>query len=331
MPFVGNILPMIQKTTAKHSVAVLISDGLGLFEFGIATEIFGLARPEFDFPWYDFSVVCTSAKQVTATGGVQVSASKSLDHLKHVDTIIIPSWNTNSPTPPERLIDAINTAANNNTRLLSICSGVFLLAAAGLLEGKKVTTHWKHINKLTRLFPNIEVTEDALYIDHGNIICSAGSSAGIDACMHLVRRDFGTAIANDVARRLVSHPHRTGGQKQFIPKPVQERKNNTISMAMQWATERLSEQIGVAEMAEYVHMSERTFFRHFRATVESTPAQWLQHTRIANAQALLENTNDSMTSIAEQSGYHSMETFRIAFKRVTGLSASAYKSNFNAP
>lgn len=321
---------MKQLITPKHSVAVLISEGLGLFEFGIATEVFGLDRSEFDFPWYEFEVVYASKKVVTATGGVQVSAKFGLDYLKNVDTIIIPSWSSTAPTSTE-VIQAIHDAANRNVRLLSICSGVFLLAAAGLLQGKKATTHWRHIAQLRSLYPNVEIEEDALYIDHGNIICSAGSSAGIDACMHLVRRDFGTAVANDVARRLVSHPHRVGGQSQFIPSPIEVKEKHNISEVMEWVLKRISKKVTVKEMASKIHMSERTFLRRFRETTGCTPLEWLQRMRIYKAQELLENTNKSLVSIADKSGYQSIETFRVAFKRVTGLTAGEYRSRFNAP
>lgn len=321
---------MKKHSKSKHSVAVIISEGLGLFEFGIATEVFGLERPEFDFPWYEFEVVCASKKSIKTTGGVHISAARGLCHLKHVDTIIIPSWSSTAPQN-DKVIKAIKDAANRNVRFLSICSGVFLLAAAGLLTGKKVTTHWKHVARLNFLYPEIDVEEDALYIDNGNITCSAGSSAGIDACMHLVRRDFGTAIANEVARRLVSHPHRDGGQKQFIPSPVEVRQKHTISASMEWALKRIPKKIRLKDMASQVHMSERTFLRRFRETTGSTPMEWLQRMRIHKAQELLENTNDSLSSVAENSGYQSIETFRVAFKRVTGLSASAYRSRFKVP
>lgn len=326
---------MINSPQSKHSVAVLISEGLGLFEFGIATEVFGLARPEFDFPWYDFKVVCAASKSVSATGGIKVSADYGLDYLEQVDTIIIPSWShTANPRAGEvtpQVITALRAAATRNTRFLSICSGAFLLAEAGLLDGKKASTHWKHLDKFSQLYPAIELEEDALYVDQGNIICSAGSSAGIDACMHLIRRDYGTAVANQVARRLVSHPHRSGGQKQFIPSPIEVRDQHTISKAMEWALARMSRKITVADMAAQVHMSERTFLRHFRETTATTPMEWLQRMRISHAQELLENSNHTLTSISEKTGYQSTDTFRLAFKRVTGLSVSAYKSSFRVP
>ena len=319
---------MQKSKNAQHSVAVVISEGLGLFEFGIATEVFGLNRPEFTFPWYEFNVVSATTKTVTATGGVTVSANEKLEALTRVDTIIIPSWNSDI-TPSDELINALHSANKRKARLLSICSGVFLFAAAGLLDNKKVTTHWRHVERLKTLYPKIDVSENDLYVDLGNIICSAGSAAGIDACMHLVRRDFGIAIANDVARRLVAHPHRSGGQKQFIPTPIAVRENHNVSTAMEWALEHISQKISVKEMAQQVHMSERTFLRRFRENAGCTPKEWLQRMRISKAQALIETTNKPLNLVAEQTGYQSIEAFRLAFKRQTGLSASAYRSRFN--
>ena len=329
MTIVGHNPPMKTDITQNHSVAILVSDGLGLFEFGIATEIFGLERPEFDFPWYDFSVVSASDMQVRATAGVQVTAEYGLNHLEFVDTIVIPSWRKSNEPESSVVLDAIRSATERGARIISICSGVFLLAAAGLLDGKEVTTHWKHVGRLKALYPNIRVNPDSIYIDHGNIICSAGSSAGIDACMHLVKRDYGASVANDVARRLVASPHRIGGQKQFIKTPLEVKPKHTISVAMEWAIEHLAEPINVKQMANFVHMSERTFLRRFHETVGCTPSEWLQSARVAKAQEYLENSGDKLALIADKSGYQSLETFRTAFKRVTGVSASAYRARFN--
>lgn len=333
MTYNGNISPIMQnksKHKAKHSVAVLISNGLGTFEFGIAVEVFGLARPEFDFPWYDFKVVNTQESQVSATGGVRIVADAGLEALKHADTIIIPSWRSAVDDESQATIEAIQKAWERGARFLSICSGVFLLASAGLLDGKKATSHWKHIPKLKSLYPQINVEEDTLYVDQGNIICSAGSAAGIDACLHLVRKDFGTKIANDVARRLVAHPHRDGGQAQFIPNPIEKIERHAISESMDWALARIADKVSVKHMAEHAHMSERTFLRRFRDAVGNTPMEWLQRSRVYKAQELLENTQHPMERVAEKTGYQSSETFRVAFKRVTGISPGAYRARFQS-
>ncbi|MFC4700211.1 transcriptional regulator FtrA [Glaciecola siphonariae] len=329
MTSTGNIRPMNDKKY-KHSVAVLISDGLGTFEFGIAVEVFGLTRPEFNFPWYKFMVVSTQAKAVNASGGVSIAANYSIEALSVCDTIIIPSWHSYSDKKDALLIQKLREAAERGVRFLSICSGVFLLAQAGLLDGKKATTHWKHLPKFRRAHPQIELDENALYIDQGNVICSAGSAAGIDACLHLVRKDFGSQIANQVARRLVAHPHRDGGQTQFIPNPVAKLERNAISNSIDWALANLSEQITIKEMAMQAHMSDRSFHRRFRDTTGVSPLHWLQQARIAKSKELLETTNYKMEHIAELSGYLTHETFRVAFKKRVGVSPSAYRARFRS-
>ena len=319
-----------QKHQAVHSVAVLISDGLGTFEFGIAVEVFGLDRPEFDFPWYDFKVVNTRKKPVTATGGVRIEADAGLAALKHVDTIVIPSWGSDVGDETQAFIKAVQKASQRGVRFLTICSGVFLLAAAGLLDGRKATSHWKHIPRLKALYPDILVEEDTLYVDQDNIICSAGSAAGIDACLHLVRKDFGTKIANDVARRLVTHPHRDGGQAQFIPNPVEKIKRPVISESIDWAQSKLADQISVKDMASHAHMSERTYLRRFREATGHTPMEWLQRQRVTKAQELLESSQHTMDNIAGLAGYQSSETFRVAFKRLVGISPGVYRARFKS-
>jgi AraC family transcriptional regulator, transcriptional activator FtrA len=204
------------------------------------------------------------------------------------------------------------------------------LAAAGLLDGKRATTHWRHIPDLKRLFPSVEVEEDTLYVDEGSVITSAGSAAGIDACLHLVRRDFGSKIANIVARRLVMPPHRDGGQAQYVSAPVQERPGKTIGEVMDWARSRLSEPIEIGEMAKHAAMSERTFLRRFQESTSMSPIAWLQRERMFRAQELLETAKLSLADVSAQCGYETLETFRVAFKRVVGTSPAAYRARFRS-
>jgi AraC family transcriptional regulator, transcriptional activator FtrA len=218
-------------------------------------------------------------------------------------------------------------ASNRGARCLSICSGVFVLAAAGLLDGKRATTHWRHMADLKRMYPEIDIEEDVLYVDEGNVITSAGSSAGIDACLYLVRRDFGSRIANSVARRLVMPAHRDGGQSQYIAAPVQERPGR-MGAAMDWARKSLANPLDVKTFAKRAAMSERTFLRRFRESVGLSPVDWLQRERMCRARELLEATDGALHAIAEQCGYRSLETFRAAFRRVVGASPSAYRARF---
>ena len=309
-------------------VVVVAYDGLCTFEFGIAVEVFGLARPEFEFPWYRFAVVAAEGRRAKAIGGIVVEADADLRVLEQANTIIIPGWRDRNERPPERLLQALAKASKRGARCISICSGVFVLAAAGLLDGKRATTHWRHMPDLKRLYPSIRVEEDVLYVDEGNVITSAGSAAGLDACVHLVRRDFGSAVANTVARRLVMPPHRDGGQAQYVAAPVLERPGRPMAEVLDWARQQLDKPIDISALAKRAAMSERTFLRRFRETVGQTPKLWLQRERMFRAQELLETSKASLTDVAETCGYVSVETFRVAFRRAVGTSPAAYRARF---
>lgn len=303
-------------------------DGLCTFEFGIAVEIFGLPRPEFDFPWYEFLVVAAEGRKVSAAGGIKIEADAGLSALRRARTIIIPGWREPTERPPQSLLDALVSANQRGARLVSICSGVFVLAAAGLLNGKRATTHWRYIPGLKQNYPEINVEEDVLYVDEGNVITSAGSAAGIDCCLHLVKRDFGSKIANSVARRLVMSPHRDGGQAQFTTQPIFERPGRTMSEIMDWTAGKLAGPIGLSAMAARANMSERTFLRRFHQATGMTPVAWLQRQRMYRAQEMLEISKLTLGDITEQCGYRSLETFRVAFKRLVGVSPAAYRARF---
>jgi AraC family transcriptional activator FtrA len=317
-----------QCAAAPGLVAVIAYDGLCTFEFGIAVEVFGLPRPEFDFPWYEFAVVPAEGRRSRAAGGIVVEAGGGLSLLDEARTIIVPGWRDRLERPPLRLLRAVARAAARGARCLSICSGVFVLAAAGLLEGRRATTHWRHIPDLRRLYPGIEVEADALYVDEGNVITSAGSAAGIDACLHLVRRDFGSRIANSVARRLVMPPHRDGDQPQYVAAPVQARPGKTIGEVMDWARLRISKPVETGVLARHAAMSERTFLRRFRESTGMSPIAWLRRERMFRARELLESADLPLADVAAQCGYESLETFRAAFRRLVGASPAAYRSRF---
>ena len=318
----------MQANLSPGLAVTVIYDELCTFEFGIAVEVFGLPRPELDFPWYQHRVISAEGSRVRATGGVVIESDGTLQSLAHAKTIIIPGWRNSSERPPDRLLKAIQAASIRGARCVSICSGVFVLAAAGLLDGKRATTHWQHIPELKRAYPGIDIAEDVLYVDEGNVITSAGSAAGIDACVHLVRRDFGAKVANGVARRLVMQPHREGGQAQYVPKPVQQGSGHAMSEIMHWARGHLADPIGLSTMARQAATSERTFYRKFNASVGMTPMAWLQRERISLAQELLESGDRPLEKTASECGYQSLETFRVAFKRLVGTSPAAYRSRF---
>jgi len=309
-------------------VAAVAYDGLCLFEFGVATELFGLPRPELDVPWYDFTVVGIEDRGFQSLGGVSIQAARGLSILRKARTIVLPGWTSPRDRPPDRLLSALKAAHDRGARLMSICSGAFVLGYTGLLDGKRATTHWRYTDQFRPLFPRVELVPDVLYVDEGQIITSAGSAAGIDAGLHLIRRDFGAAVANRVARRLVVTPHRDGGQKQFIPSPVGERTGSRFQQVTQWARQHLAEPIPVRRLADQAAMSERNFLRRFREATGTTPKAWLVRERVSRAQELIETTDEPMNSIAERCGFGAMETFRLAFRNCVGLAPSRYRQRF---
>lgn len=309
-------------------VAILAYDGLCTFEFGIAMEIFGLHRPEFDFPWYSHRIVTVDPSPIAVSQGLQIVSDFGLESLSEAKTIIIPGWRNCDEKPPQGLLNALCAASQRGARLLSICSGVFVLAAAGLLNGKRATTHWRYTRELAELYPEITVDPNVLYVDSGQIITSAGSAAGIDACLHLICRDYGTHIANVVARRLVMAPQRSGGQTQFIPSPVAQKPRDDIAPVLEWIQLNLQSNLSVKQMAERALMSERTFLRRFKEALGTTPKAWLLQSRMRLARELLE-TNDLLNEqIMEQCGFTSMESFRAAFRKSVGVSLSSYRKTF---
>lgn len=308
-------------------VVALACEDLALFELGIATELFGLPRNELAVGWYDFKIANVGEGPCTALGGLRITASDGLACIHKARTIVVPGWGSERQPSPE-LVRALRRAYRRGARFLSICSGAFLLARAGLLDGKRATTHWRYTESLREQFPDVEVVPDVLYVDEGQIITSAGSAAGIDAGLHLIRRDFGTAIANQVARRLVVTPHRDGGQKQFIPAPIHAGTNKKFDSVMQWALERLDQSLALEDLANQAAMSERHFLRRFSESTGTTPKVWLRRARIERARELIESSSATFDRIAERCGFSSLETFRVAFRREVGVPPSAYRQRF---
>ena len=310
------------------TVVALAYDGLCTFEFGIVVEVFGLRRPELDVPWYRFSVCGLKKGPMRATGGVTLRATAGLEALSRAATIVIPGWCDAAAPPPPRLLDALRRAHKRGARLVSICSGVFVLAAAGVLDGKRATTHWRYASQLAERYPTVRVDPDVLYIDEGNVLTSAGSAAGIDLLLHIVRLDYGAAIANQVAKRLVVPPHRDGGQAQYVPAAVRESAERGLAPLLDWARRHLQQPLAVAQLARRAAMSERNFARRFRAETGTTPHRWLTHERLLAAQRLLETTDDSIDRIAEAVGLQTAPTLRHHFRRALHTSPAAYRRRF---
>jgi AraC family transcriptional activator FtrA len=309
-------------------VAAVAYDGVAFFELAIAVEIFGLPRPELDVPWYDFSVCRAEPGWMSTTARLRLSAPRPLAALDRADTIIIPGWRNPAEPPPHRLLAALRRAYARGARLVSICSGVFVLAAAGVLAGKRATTHWRYVALLRETYPDIRVEPDVLFVDEGRVLTSAGSAAGIDLCLHLVRLDHGARIANEVARRLVVAPQREGGQAQFIPEPVRPRAGHGLARAMDWALGHLDEELSLGRWARAAATSTRTLARRFRAETGGTPHRWLTHQRVLAAQRLLESSPDSIEEIAGLVGFGSAQTLRLHFARALRTSPAAYRRRF---
>ncbi|VVE65095.1 transcriptional regulator FtrA [Pandoraea captiosa] len=312
-----------------HLVAALAYDRLCTFEFGCVTEMFALERPELGVDWYRFNVCAIESGPLRAAGGITVAAPYTLSRLDRADTIVVPGWRDPDELPPEALLKKIRAAYRRGARLCSICSGVFVLAAAGVLDGKTVTTHWRYAQKLQQRYPSVKVQSDTLYVDDGQIITSAGSAAGLDMLLHLVRRDYGSAVANRVAQRLVVPPHREGGQAQFVPRPVPRDESGRLAKLMDWVRQHPALPHTLRSLAEQASMSSRTLQRHFQEATGMAPYEWLTHERVAVARELLEaQPSAPMARIAELAGFGSEESMRRHFRRIAHTSPAAYRQKF---
>lgn len=316
---------MTHTISDMRSVAVAATDGMLHFELALAYEVFGSKPDAVDGPWYDVTVC--GAKPVRI-GRFLVEPDCGLDRLAQAGTVIVPALADVDADPPADLVAAVREAHERGARVVSLCTGVFVLAAAGLLDGLGATTHWAHTEQLAARYPQVKVDPDVLYVDNGSVLTSAGKAAAMDLCLHLVRRDHGPAIANVVARRLVVPPHRAGGQAQFVSTPVPAQDGHPLSELLPWVMRRLDEPLTVEDLARQANMSSRHLARHFRSITGTTPLQWLLTQRIRRAQELLESTDDSVDSIAEAAGMGTATTLRRHFQRTVGVPPDAYRRTF---
>jgi AraC family transcriptional regulator, transcriptional activator FtrA len=311
-------------------VAALLQERVATFELGIAVEIFGLPRPEMGADWYRFVTVAQDLKPLRATGGLQVRAEAGLEMLAQADTIVIPGWRTDGALPTPEVKQALSQAYARGARLVSICSGAFLLAACGFLAGREATTHWRYAERLQTLYPDVEVRPDVLYVDGGQILTSAGSAAGVDLMLHVVRKDFGARAANEIARRMVMAPHREGGQAQFIERPVPTHGGDRLGALLEAVRRRPAERWTIARMARRVAMSQRTFIRRFHDSTGMGPGEWVIAARLEVARYLLESTAADLDEIARSSGFGNPAALRHHLRRRVGLTPSAYRASFKA-
>jgi AraC family transcriptional regulator, transcriptional activator FtrA len=310
-------------------VAVVAYDGLCTFEFGVAYEVFGLPRPEMGRGWYRYRTVAAEAGPLRAAGGLTIAAEGDLSLLSAADIVIVPGWRGADAPVPHRLREALRDVQARGARLASLCSGVFVLADAGVLDGRRATTHWRYVEALRRKHPSIAIEPDVLYVDNGDVLTAAGSAAGIDLCLHMVRRDFGAAAANAVARRLVVPPHRDGGQAQFIERPVPDAyEGRRLGAVVEWMRAHLGEPQPLAELASRAGMSLRTFQRRFEAMTGKPPGAWLIDERVAEARRLLEAEPSLSTDAIAQACGFDPAALRGHFQRRVGVTPSAYRRQF---
>ncbi|MFG2088839.1 MULTISPECIES: helix-turn-helix domain-containing protein [unclassified Spirillospora] len=310
-----------------RTVAVALADGMLNFELSVAFEVFGTAPDGVTGPWYHL-VGCGPG--VVQAGRFRLEPDHGLDRLASADTVIVPAWADVDVDPPGDLVDAVRGAHRAGARVAALCTGAFVLAAAGLLDGRRATTHWVHTEALAARHPRVEVDPDVLYVDDGSVLTSAGKAAAMDLCLHLVRLDHGSAVANAVARRLVVPPHRAGGQAQFVTSPVPAQDDHPLAELFPWAIERLDHPLTVEDLARQAAMSSRNLGRHFRSVTGTTPLQWLLTQRIRRAQELLETTGDSVEAIAAATGMGTGTTLRRHFNRTVGVPPDTYRRTFRS-
>jgi AraC family transcriptional activator FtrA len=312
----------------KHLVVALAYDRLCTFEFGCTVELFALERPELEVDWYDFAVCAVEPGPIRAAGGITVQAPYAPELLALADTIVIPGWRDADEAPPPELLALLRASHQRGARLCSICSGVFVLAAAGVLDGQRATTHWRYAERLAQRYPQIDVQPDHLYVDNGQVITAAGSAAGLDMLLHVVRRDYGARIGNLVAQRLVVAPHREGGQAQFLPRPMAQGEPGRLSRLMDWLRSHPAQPHTVASMAERAAMSPRTLQRQFQQATGLGPVEWLIRERVAIVKDLLEVPDVPLAQIAERAGFASEESLRHHFRRLAATTPGAYRRRF---
>jgi AraC family transcriptional regulator, transcriptional activator FtrA len=309
-------------------VAAVALDGVSPFELGVVCEVFGTDRGVDGFPTYDFSLCSIGGAAVRTSSGFSLSPTHDLTPLATADLVVVPAHPLDEPVPDE-IVTALLEAAARGAQMMSLCSGAFVLGEAGLLDGRRCTTHWKYVDELARRFPLADVQCSALYVQDGPVLTSAGTAAGIDACLHLVRQVHGSAVATKLARRMVVPPQRSGGQAQFVEAPLARTPDApTLQPLLTWLSANLHRPTPVEDLAARAHMAPRTFARRFRAETGTTPHDWITGQRVLVARALLEDTDLGVDSVATRSGFGDAATLRHHFARRVGATPQTYRATF---
>jgi transcriptional regulator GlxA family with amidase domain len=336
MPYRDDILPIAwHNGSVLQNVAFVLLDRFPSFEFGVVCEVFGVDRTEDGLPGYDFAVVAGEDGPLRSEHGLALTNSFGLERLEAADLVVVSAIDAQlregAPGEfPAPLLAALRAVVARGSRVLSVCTGAFVLAAAGLLDGRRCTTHWMYAGDLARCCPRATVDPDVLYVDADPVISSAGSAAGIDACLYLVSKEQGIKVANQIARRMVVAPHRDGGQAQFVDRPLPVSPADTLAEVTGWLERHLDQQVTVAELAALAHMSPRTFARRFVQETGTTPLRWLTGQRILLAQRLLEETEHGVDQVAARAGFGNAMTLRHHFRAWRGTTPAAYRSTFRA-
>lgn len=314
-----------------RNVAAIVGTQIHPFELGVVCEVFGIDRSDEGLPSFDFAVCAADPQPRRVTGGMTIEPGYDLQRTHSADLVAIPAWQPAGEPFEAEVIEALHAAVDRGATILAVCSGAFLLAAAGLLDGRRATCHWRHAPELQACYPNLTVDSDQLYVQDGQVVTSAGTSAGIDACLHLVRRELGAWVANRIARRMVVPPHRDGGQAQYVDTPVPRVPDEGAELAalLEWIQANLQRSHTVEALASRVHMAPRTFARRFTATTGTTPYQWITRQRVLLAQRLLEHESLDVEHIAHRTGFGTPEALRHHFSRQLGTTPSAYRQKFS--
>jgi AraC family transcriptional activator FtrA len=311
-----------------HTVAAVVDQGALTFDFAIPCEVFGLDRSDIASPWYEFLVVAAGDRRVVTQTGFVIEAPLGIDALDRADTIVVPGWSSPDVPPSDALVASLRRAHARGARIVSICTGAFVLAAAGLLDGRRATTHWMYVDELRSRHPHVELDPSVLYVVDGQVMTSAGTAAGIDLCLHIVTADYGADVAAAVSRRMLMPLHRSGGQAQYVDTPVPPALGDEMTELLAWAVTRIPAGLSVDDLARRAAVSPRTLTRRFRQATGLAPGEWLQAERLRLARRLLETSDDPIERVSRRAGYDTPVAMRAQFARRLHTSPRAYRRTF---